>query len=500
MASTDFKDDKQYIEGSPPYVAAGKFVGDVTESSVTDSEAQDVNIKRLIRKVDIRLVPWLALLYLLSFLDRSNIGNANLFGLSKHLGLSSTQYGACLAIFFAFYVLFEVPSNMVMKAWRPSMWLPIIMIAWGIVMIGMGFVQNFVGLFVTRIFLGITEAGLFPGVSFYLTQWYRRFEISMRIALFFSAATAAGAFGGLLARLINLMDGIAGYEGWRWIFILEGILTVVVAVISFWMLHDYPDTAKFLTEPERQVLQARLRLDNDGCSHEYKTKFIWDAFTDWKVWAFSVMFHGTLTPLYTFSLFSPTLVAALGYTAAKAQLMSVPPYVAAAFCTVFSGYISDKIQKRGLVTICFAFVAALGYILLLANVNNGANYAGLFLAACGVYPLIPVVVAWGSNNCGGSLKKGVATAIIVSFGNLGGIISSFIYPKEDGPRYIKGHAVCLGYCGIVIVMAVIMWIYCARANAKKAARNAAREHPWTDAEKKTFEDDGDHVDWFVYAI
>lgn len=163
---------------------------------------------------DWHLVPWLALLYLLSFLDRSNIGNANLFGLSKHLNLTSTEYAVCLCVFFVFYVIFEVPSNMVMKAWRPSMWLPIIMIGWGGVMTGMGFVTNFPGLLIARIFLGITEAGLFPGVSYFLSQWYRRHEIAFRIALFFSAATAAGAFGGLLARLINEMDGVAGYYGW----------------------------------------------------------------------------------------------------------------------------------------------------------------------------------------------------------------------------------------------------------------------------------------------
>lgn len=116
-------------------------------------------------------MPWLSLLYLLSFLDRSNIGNANLFGLSEHLHLSDTQYSACLGVFFAFYVLFEVPSNMIMKAWRPSMWLPIIMIAWGAVMIAMGFVRNFTGLLVTRIFLGVAEAGLFPGAAYFLTQW-----------------------------------------------------------------------------------------------------------------------------------------------------------------------------------------------------------------------------------------------------------------------------------------------------------------------------------------
>lgn len=152
----------------------------------------------------------------------------------------------------------------------------------------MGFVKNFEGLLVARIFLGITEAGLFPGVSFYLTQWYRRYEINFRIALFFSAATAAGAFGGLLARLINEMDGTAGYHGWQWIFILEGIATVIVAGASFWMLYDYPDTAKFLSPEERQFMKARLALDNDGCSQAFKYKFVKDAFLDWKVWMVSV--------------------------------------------------------------------------------------------------------------------------------------------------------------------------------------------------------------------
>lgn len=151
----------------------------------------------------------------------------------------------------------------------------------------MGFVKNFEGLLVARIFLGITEAGLFPGVSFYLTQWYRRYEINFRIALFFSAATAAGAFGGLLARLINEMDGVAGYHGWQWIFILEGIATVVVAAASFWMLYDYPDTAKFLSTEERHFMKARLALDNDGCSQAFKYKFVKDAFLDWKVWVVS---------------------------------------------------------------------------------------------------------------------------------------------------------------------------------------------------------------------
>ncbi|GMK56081.1 hypothetical protein CspeluHIS016_0211370 [Cutaneotrichosporon spelunceum] len=500
--TADFKDDKVHSHHKEHFEIVTKDVNNDASSESIDLEALDVDEKRLIRKIDYHLVPWLAFLYLLSFLDRSNIGNANIFGLSKHLNLNEDkfEYGLALAIFFVFYVLFEVPSNMVMKAWRPSMWIPTIMVAWGLVMIGMGFVSNFTSLFVTRLLLGMTEAGLFPGVSFYLTQWYRKYEISWRISLFFSAATAAGAFGGLLARLINLMDGVAGLHGWQWIFILEGILTVIAAIASFFIMYDYPGTAKFLSEPERAVVINRLYLDNDGCSHNFKMKFVWDAFTDWKVWCTAIMFHGSLCPVYTFSLFAPTLTKNLGYTAAKAQLMSVPPYVVAAVVTLSAGWISDRIKKRGIIVIVCSAIGALGYGLLLAHVNHAVDYFALFLAASGMYPLIPVIVAWGANNCGGSLKKGVATAIIVSIGNCGGIVSSFIYPSRDAPRFKTGHTVCLIYCLICILTAVIMWIYCVQANKKRAARNAERTHEWTAEEKLHLEDRGDHNDWFVYTL
>ncbi|GMK56633.1 hypothetical protein CspeluHIS016_0304730 [Cutaneotrichosporon spelunceum] len=468
-------------------------------ASDDDLETSSVNIKAVIRKCDIRIIPWVALLYLLSFLDRSNIGNANIFGLSKDLGINSSQYAAALACFFIFYVLFEVPSNIVMKAWRPSMWIPIIMVSWGIVMIGMGFVQNFAGLLATRILLGVTEAGLFPGIAFFLTQWYRRFEISLRVALFFSSATIAGAFGGLLARLINLMDGVAGLQGWRWIFIIEGVATVVVAIASFWMMHDYPDTAKFLTPAERTALTERLRLDNDGCSHEYKKRFIKDAFLDWKSWFFGFAFFSAVIPLYCFSLFSPTIINQLGYTAGKAQLMSVPPYVLASIMTIVMGWLSDRYKTRTPFLMVFGIMGSVGYGLLLANISTAVSYFALFFAACGIYPAFPIIVAWGSNNIGGTLKKSVGTGLLICSGNSGGVVSSFLFPKEHGPRFIMGHAVCVGFSFLLTVCAVIWWFYATYANKKKAERNAARDHPWTEEEKRELEDEGDHVDWFFYT-
>lgn len=204
--------------------------GKVEQVADSHVELDEAATKRLIRKIDWRLIPFLALLYLLSFLDRTNIGNARLDTLEEDLGMSKTslQYNHALAIFFPFYVAVEVPSNMAMKRFRPSIWIPLLMVAWGLCTTLMGLVHNYTGLMVARAFLGVAEGGLFPGVTYLISLWYKRHECGLRMSIFFSAATAAGAFGGLLARGIMEMRGVAGLSGWQWIFILEGILTVLV--------------------------------------------------------------------------------------------------------------------------------------------------------------------------------------------------------------------------------------------------------------------------------
>lgn len=192
------------------------------DQQVLDSEPEfnPVNEKALVRKLDRRLLPALTALYLLSFLDRSNVGNARLQGLATDLHMTGNQYLTALTVYFIGYVLFEVPCNIVLKLWTPRMWLPTLTLAWGVVATLMGVTQSLAGLFVVRFFLGVTEAGLFPGIVFYLSMWYTRGERVFRIALFFSAASLAGAFGGILAYGISHMAGVGGYNGWRWIFIL----------------------------------------------------------------------------------------------------------------------------------------------------------------------------------------------------------------------------------------------------------------------------------------
>jgi MFS family permease len=161
------------------------------------------------------------------------------------LHMKGLQYNNLLAILFPFYVCAEIPSNMMLKRCRPSVWFTIIMVTWAVVMISMGFVRNYRDLLICRAFLGFAEGGLFPGVSYFITMWYRRHECGFRMALFFSAATAAGAFGGLLARAIAAMDGAGGFAGWRWIFILEGLLTLCVGSFAYWVIRDFPTTWVF---------------------------------------------------------------------------------------------------------------------------------------------------------------------------------------------------------------------------------------------------------------
>ncbi|PBP17630.1 hypothetical protein BUE80_DR011580 [Diplocarpon rosae] len=345
-----------------------------------------VQTKKLLRKLDWHLVPFLSLLYLLSFLDRTNIGNAKLFGLEASLGLEGLQYNTAL-------------------------WL----------------VTNFRGLVIARVFLGATESGLFPGVNYYITLWYPRKECAFRAAVFFSAATVAGAFGGLLARAINEMSGVGGRPGWAWIFILEGILTVLIAMVAFFVMADNPETATFLTPEETKEVHLRLKQDNDSLAHHFDTKFMMDALTDWKIWMQSVAYIGVLVPLYSFSLFLPSIIRAMGYSDAMSQLLTVPPYVLGCIVTVLGGFYSDKLNKRGVLLVGFTFHAMVGYVLLLSTETPAVQYIGTFMAACGVYPSVPIMVMWNGNNIGGSTKRGVGIAMQIGFGNCGGIISSFMH-------------------------------------------------------------------------
>lgn len=363
----------------------------------------------------------------------------------------------------------------------------------------MGFVENWSGLMAARWFLGLAEAGLFPGVNYYLSCWYKRSEFGIRAAIFFSAAAVSGSFGGLLAAAIEKMHGLGGRPGWAWIFILEGIVTVIFGFLSVWFVHDFPDRATFLSEQDRARVIRRLKMDQQSSAeHEkFEMRYIWLAVKDYKMWLGMVIYMGCDMPLYAFSLFLPTIVSELGYTTTKAQLLSVPPYAAAAILTVAIGFIADRTRQRGLCNIGVSFLGIAGFAMLLGSQTPGVKYAGTFLGALGIYPCIANTISWTSNNIEGVYKRGVVLGFVIGWGNLNGIVSSNIYFKP--PKFTVGHATIMAYMIVCLLGgSIALEILLRRENA---ARKAGKRDHWVEGlSEKEREKLGDRRPDFIYTL
>ncbi|KAF8639035.1 hypothetical protein AX17_001759 [Amanita inopinata Kibby_2008] len=432
-------------------------------------DVSGVDERKLLRKIDFALVPWLSFLYLLSFLDRTSIGNAKLYHLVRDLHMTDKQYLLTLTIFFFSYSIFEVPSNVFLKRLRPSIWLSALMLLWGVMMTLQGVVHDFGGLMGMRWMLGVFEAGLFPGVSYYLSCWYKRSEYGIRVAMFFSAATVSGAFGGLLAAAISKMEGVGGKPAWAWIFIIEGLATVLAGAASFWIIQDFPDTARFLTEAERTVVIRRLQGDDQhsAAGEKLRWKYILQSLLDWKTWVTMIIYCGCDAPLYAFSLFLPSIINQLGYRATPANLLTVPVYVFACIITCVVGYSADRWGHRAYFNLAFFSLGAAGYIILISSRNAALSYFAVYLATCGIYPVVPNTIAWASNNVEGSYKRSVSLAMTISFGNINGAVSSNVYRASDRPWYPLGHGLVLMYIGLGLISSIIYLIFLRLENAKR---------------------------------
>ncbi|KAF7356491.1 MFS domain-containing protein [Mycena venus] len=395
-------------------------------------DTSGVEERRLMRRIDWRLLPWLIVLYTLSFLDRTSIGNARvssmalqqnkgaylwwqLYNLEDDLKMSDNQYLLSLTVFFFSYAIFEVPSNIFLKRLRPSAWFSVLMSMWGLMMTLQGL----------RWMLGMFEAGLFPGMAYYLSCWYKRKELGIRIAILHCATTLAGAFGGLLAAISN-MDGIGGKPAWAWIFIIEGLATIIAGISSIWVVQDFPDTAKFLTEAERTFVIRRLQGD-DQFSASDKT----------------------------------------GFRATVANLLVVPVYAFASIVTCCVALYADKHGRRGYCNITMLFIGAIGYIILAVSRNAALSYFAVFVATCGIFPVVPNTIAWVANNFEGSYKRGVSLAMAISIGNLNGAVSSNVYRARDQPWYPLGHGLVLMYICIGIIANATFLYLLKKENARR---------------------------------
>ncbi|KAJ7141373.1 MFS general substrate transporter [Mycena epipterygia] len=450
--------------------------------------------RQLWRKIDLRLMPILSLMYLLSFLDR---GNARLQGLETQLNLTGNKFNIALTMYFIPYCIFECPANLVLKRFRPSRWLPGITVVWGIIMTLMGLVKTYPQLVGVRICLGVAEAGLFPGVVYYLTLWYPRHMLQWRIGLFFGAASLAGAFGGALAFGISFMSGTRGLLGWSWIFILEGIATVVVGIAAFFILVDFPVSATFLTPEQRSFVVWKKKYDNSSVGEEehFEMRHLIEALTDWQVWVHMFNYMAIITNLYGITLFLP-----FGHSAAVSQLLTVPPYVT--IVLFIFAYWSDRIGVR------FPFIIAgfvfnlIGFSINISNAPSGVKYFGTFFCVTGAYAAVPGVVAWLGNNLSGQYKRGVGMAFQIGIGHFGGAFASNMYRTQDKPRFLVGHGCELLFVAIGLISTAVATLVSHRINLRRdeqmrAALERGETKLYTD---KVLRGMGDRAPDFRYTL
>ncbi|KAJ2928539.1 hypothetical protein H1R20_g8555, partial [Candolleomyces eurysporus] len=432
-------------------------------SSPDSSKAEKVLVldeKAVWSKVDRRLLPILAVMYLFSFMDRANIGNARLQGLETQLKMTGNQYNMALTLFF---IDTWCEPELTKPSWMIR-WLPFITVLWGLIVVATGFVRNFHELLVARIFLGVAEAGFYPGVVYYLSMWYPRYMYQMRVAYFFGAASMAGAFSGLLAYGIGYMDGLRGLQGWSWIFIIEGAATVLAGIVAGIVMVDFPSTSKFLTPEEKQFILDEQRKFQSSLGEEehFEPRHFWEAVTDWQVYCFVLISLGFVTPLYGITFFSP-----FGYSPAITQLLSIPPYVLATIAIYLFAYLSDKLHLRAPFLLASLAISFVGYAINVTNAPTGVKYFGIFLCVTGSYAGIPGLSAWQGNNTSGQYKRGIALGLHIGMANFGGAIGSSIFRKRDSPHFTLGFGLELMFILLGMIAIVITALTYKRINSRR---------------------------------
>ncbi|KAF2713769.1 MFS general substrate transporter [Pleomassaria siparia CBS 279.74] len=423
--------------------------------------------KKLVRKIDMLLMPTIWLMYLLSYMDRTNIGNAKIAGMADDLKLSSNQYSIALVVFFVGYVVFEPPSNMILVRTRPSYYLPAIMVIWGALTLCMAVIKDYAHLVILRIFVGIVESGFAPGILLIISSWYRREEQSKRFAVYMSAAILSGAFGGLLAGAITGgLEGAYGIRGWRWLFIVEGAATIGWALIAGFILLDFPANSRGLTEREREIAIARLqdggvRTHTEGDERMGKRKSFVMAITDWRVGGL-IIGYMVIVGSSTLSYFYPTLVRGLGYkSTVEAQYMTVPIYAVAFVCTAITGIFADKIpQYRSLVISGWLAFSLVTSILVCTIYNFTARYVLLVLMAAGLWASNATALSLAGSTFGDLQPevRAIALALVNAMGNLAQIYGAYLFPSEDAPKYLKGFGVISGMLGLGVGVYVTMHV------------------------------------------
>lgn len=421
--------------------------------------------KAVIRKFDWHILSFVCALYMLSYLDRGNIGNAKTAGMNKALGIDDKQYQWLLTIFYISYIVFQW-LTLLWKIFPANIYAPIVVICWGIVSSCSAAAQNWGDLMAIRFLLGVFEAGFGPGVPYYLTFFYYRHEVAWRTGIFMAISPLSSAFAGVLA--YGITKNKLAIASWRVLFLVEGLPTIVVGCIGFYAIQNEGRLCRFLSPREKDIAASRTIKQTGKVEKGTKitTKETLSSLIDLKNWCCMLMFFSLNVSFASLPVYMPTIIEDMGYTSVNAQGLSAPPYLATFFIVLFLSWTSDKIQVRSLLIVGICLVGCVGFLLLAFIDTPGVRYFSCFLVAAGVFPAVPLLLTWSGNCHGSNSKKGVGFVLLQVVGQCGPLLGTHLFPAKEGPRYQKGCLVCFAFLAFCAIVAMVLRTHLARLNKK----------------------------------
>ncbi|KAK4968200.1 hypothetical protein LTR42_009483 [Elasticomyces elasticus] len=413
---------------------------DVGSVSNTGEPALDLHVIRKLRlKMDLIILPTLAIMYTFNSLDRSNLGNAKTAGLAKDTKLKADEYNLLLTLYYVMFVIFGPLMASFTKVCSAKVALPAMMLAFGVASSATAAAKSFGGLAACRILVGIFESGFLASVVFYLSKWYTRTEIASRIAIFYSGAVIASAFGGLIAYGMFQISPSGGLFVWSYLFILEGCLTCLIAIAAYFILPQDISRAYFLSVAEKEMAETRIRLES---MENRNDKWVWsEAISEFKTvhgWARIVIGMAVGILPNASANFLAIMTVRLGYSVTKTNLYTVAPAATAAAFLLALSYSSDRFRERGFHMIVPLGLSIVGYAILLSvdvETQKGIGYGAIFFCTIGAYPMSVIFSAWTVSNIPNLNARAFTTGVMLACLNSMGLVASNIFLTEEAPRY-----------------------------------------------------------------
>lgn len=404
--------------------------------------------RRLVRKLDSRVLPTIVVIFIMNYIDRNGVTTARLKGLQEDLNISDVQYATVIAILFVSYCPAQIPSNMLLNyITRPSWYIGGCVVLWGLTSALTGITKNFGGILACRVFIGLPEAAFYPGAVYLLSRWYTKKELAFRSAILYGGLLISNAFGALMAAgILSNMEGKLGIRAWRWLFFIEGAITVVVGLASMWLLPDYPHNTTWLSAEDRRLAQARLSEDAGEADkdnpEDSPLEGLKMAIKDPLVFLFALQTVSQLLGL-SFVQYFPTLTKTLGFSTTVSLLLAAPPWILAAILCCLNAWHADRTGERFFHIAGWWWGVIVGFIIGLSTMNTAGRYVALFLMACG-YVGFAINLVWVSNSISRPpAKRAAAIGIVNGVGNVGNLIGSYTWKASWGPDYHPSFAISI---------------------------------------------------------